>query len=261
MFKWLAAAATTVIVLPLAVLLLVAAEPMASEASPSMVGGPSVQALDDIPPAYLALYMGAARTCPGLPWAVLAGIGKTESDHGRSTDPGAHSGTNAAGAEGPMQFEPATFAPYAFDGDHDRQLSPYDPADAVYTAAAMLCANGTASGTRPGSGGLTMPVLTLALTVHHLAAHAVPLHLSGLAGGVPNPAPKAPPGLAGRVNTLLSWWKWGALVAGVFGLIGCGAMMAIGRRNRSNLAATGIPWVLAGLTLIALSSGIVGVFM
>ncbi len=108
-----------------------------------------------------------------------------------------------------------------------------------------------------------MPVINLALAIHDLAAHALPLH-GGLAGGVPNPAPKAPPGLSGRVNTLLAWWKWGALVAGVFGLIGCGAMMAIGRRNRSNLAAdgaTGIPWVLAGLTLIALSSGIVGVFM
>ena len=45
--------------------------------------------------------------------------------------------------------------------------------------------------------------------------------------------------------------------------LGQGAMMAIGRRNRHSLAAdgaTGIPWVLAGLTLIALSSGIVGVF-
>ena len=64
--------------------------------------------------------------------------------------------------------------------------------------------------------------------------------------------------------TLLGWWKWLALIAGVFGLIGSGAMMAIGRRNRHSLAAdgaTGIPWVLAGLTLIALSSGIVGVFM
>jgi len=85
-----------------------------------------------------------------------------------------------------------------------------------------------------------------------------------LAGGVPNPVPVAPPGLARRVGTLLAWWKWGSLVAGVFGLIACGAMMAIGRRNRSNLAAdgaSGIPWVLAGLTLIALSSGIVGVFL
>jgi len=107
-----------------------------------------------------------------------------------------------------------------------------------------------------------MSALTLALAAHDLAA--IQQHLSGLSAGVPNPAPIAPPGLASRVNTLLAWWKWGALVAGVFGLVGCGAMMAIGRRNRSNLAAdgaTGIPWVLAGLTLIALSSGIVGVCM
>jgi hypothetical protein len=81
------------------------------------------------------------------------------------------------------------------------------------------------------------------------------------AGGRP-----AEPGAcaAAGVSTLLGWFKWGALVGGVFGLIGCGAMMAIGRRNRHSLAAdgaTGIPWVLAGLTLIALSSGIAGVFM
>ncbi|MBV9444671.1 MAG: hypothetical protein JO345_02050 [Streptosporangiaceae bacterium] len=84
------------------------------------------------------------------------------------------------------------------------------------------------------------------------------------APGVPNPAPQAPPGLANDVGTLLGWWKWIALTGGVFGLIGCGAMMAIGRRSRSALAAdgaTGIPWVLAGLTLIVLSSGIVGIFM
>jgi hypothetical protein len=112
-------------------------------------------------------------------------------------------------------------------------------------------------------GGFTMTVLDVALAIHQPAIGAAAvLHQSGLAGGVPNPAPKAPPGLTGPINTLLAWWKWGALVAGVFGLIGCGAMMAIGRRNRSNLAAdgaAGIPWVLAGLTLIALSSGIVGV--
>ena len=111
-----------------------------------------------------------------------------------------------------------------------------------------------------------MSVLSHALAAGGLAIirHAAAQHDPGLAAGVPDPAPVAPPGLSGRVSTLLAWWKWGALVAGVFGLIGCGAMMAIGRRNRSNLAAdgaAGIPWVLAGLTLIALSSGIVGVFM
>jgi cell wall-associated NlpC family hydrolase len=149
-FKWLAAAAAVAVVLPLALLLLVAAAPTASQASTSLAGGPSVAALSGIPPAYLALYMGAARTCPGLPWGVLAGIGEVESDHGQSTAPGVHSGANYAGAEGPMQFEPATFAEYAVDGDHDGQLSPYDPADAVYTAAAMLCASGAASGTAAG---------------------------------------------------------------------------------------------------------------
>jgi hypothetical protein len=104
-----------------------------------------------------------------------------------------------------------------------------------------------------GGGGLTVA-----------AGHAAIWNVPRLAGGLPNPAPVAPPGLSGDMNTLLAWWKWGALIAGVFGLIGCGAMMAIGRRNRSSLAAdgaTGIPWVLAGLTLIALSSGIVGVFV
>jgi hypothetical protein len=108
----------------------------------------------------------------------------------------------------------------------------------------------------------------MTLLIHALAAAAVGqaaiTHSPGLAAGIPNPAPVAPPGLASRVSTLLAWWKWGSLVAGVFGLVGCGAMMAIGRRNRSNMAAdgaTGIPWVLAGLTLIALSSGIVSVFM
>ena len=49
-----------------------------------------------------------------------------------------------------MQFEPATFAEYAVDADHAGKPDIYDPADAIYTAAAMLCANGAASGTRAG---------------------------------------------------------------------------------------------------------------
>jgi hypothetical protein len=111
---------------------------------------------------------------------------------------------------------------------------------------------------------MTMLIHVLAAGGLAAAGHALAGPHQSLATGLPDPAPVAPPGLSGDVNTLLAWWKWGALVAGIFGLIGCGAMMAIGRRNRSSLAAdgaTGIPWVLAGLTLIALSSGIVGVFM
>jgi hypothetical protein len=59
--------------------------------------------------AMLTLYQQAAATCPGLPWTILAAIGTVESDNGQSDLPGVHSGANAAGAEGPMQFEPATF--------------------------------------------------------------------------------------------------------------------------------------------------------
>jgi hypothetical protein len=105
---------------------------------------PSSAALTDIPADYLLLYEQAAATCPGLDWAVLAGIGKVESDHGRSQLPGVHSGANSAGAQGPMQFLPATFAAYAHPvpAGGANPPSPYDPIDAIYAAARMLCANG-----------------------------------------------------------------------------------------------------------------------
>ena len=106
-------------------------------------------ATSKIPPAMLALYQEAAATCPGLPWTVLAAIGTVESDNGQSTLPGVHSGSNVAGAEGPMQFEPGTFAEYDEPippGGADPP-SPYDPTDAVYAAARLLCANGGVGGT------------------------------------------------------------------------------------------------------------------
>jgi cell wall-associated NlpC family hydrolase len=109
---------------------------------------PSAAATASIPPAMLALYQAAATSCPGLPWTVLAAIGTVESDNGQSTLPGVHSGANGAGAEGPMQFEPATFEEYAEPvppGGADPP-SPYDPNDAVYAAARLLCANGAADG-------------------------------------------------------------------------------------------------------------------
>jgi hypothetical protein len=80
----------------------------------SFLGGggqipPSSAAVAGIPPAMLALYQEAAATCAGLPWTVLAAIGTIESDYGQSDLLVVHSGANAADAEGPMQFEPATF--------------------------------------------------------------------------------------------------------------------------------------------------------
>ena len=80
----------------------------------------------------------------------------------------------------------------------------------------------------------------------------------------PNPAPQAPPGLEQTADMFLGWVKWGGLVAGVLGLAICAIMMMLGRRNRSTTAvdgATGIPWVLGGLSVMALASGIVGVIL
>jgi cell wall-associated NlpC family hydrolase len=107
---------------------------------------PSQTATTDIPANYLTLYQAAATTCPGLDWTILAGIGSIESDHGRSTLPGVHSGQNEKGAQGPMQFLAATFA--AVTDRHPpppggaSPPSPYNPHDAIYTAAAYLCDNG-----------------------------------------------------------------------------------------------------------------------
>ena len=109
------------------------------------------------------------------------------------------------------------------------------------------------------------------LILQALAAHAATAgHLSaqpawhGLAGGVPDPPAQAPPGLTAPVNTILGWGKWGVLVCGVAGLLICAGKMAIGHRNRATFAAdgaTGIPWVLAGLSLAAVAAAIVGVFL
>ena len=118
----------------------------------SLLGGsgtaPSATATASIPPPMLALYQQAATTCPGLPWTVLAAIGTIESDNGQSTLPGVESGANSAGAEGDMQELASTFAEYdqpVPPGGADPP-SPYDPTDAVYAAARMLCANGAANG-------------------------------------------------------------------------------------------------------------------
>lgn len=95
-----------------------------------------------LPPSadYLALYKSAATTCHGLSWTVLAAIGQVESGHGRNPS------TSSAGAMGPMQFEPSTFAAYAVDGNGDGVTSIMDPADSIFTAAHYLCANGAGGG-------------------------------------------------------------------------------------------------------------------
>ena len=90
-----------------------------------------------------ALYQAAARRY-GLDWAILAGIGKVECDHGRDPDPSCtqEGAVNSAGAGGPMQFIASTWARYGVDGDGDGRADRWDPADAIYAAANYLRASG-----------------------------------------------------------------------------------------------------------------------
>ncbi|MCZ3387211.1 MAG: lytic transglycosylase domain-containing protein, partial [Actinomycetia bacterium] len=55
---------------------------------------------------------------------------------------------SSAGAMGPMQFLPSTFAAYAVDGDGDGIADIWNPADSIYSAARYLCANGAGGGPR-----------------------------------------------------------------------------------------------------------------
>jgi hypothetical protein len=115
---------------------------------PAQPAPPSPAARADIPTTYLQLYRRAAPRCPGLSWAVLAAVGKVESDHGRTRLPGVRSGWNTAGAAGPMQFGIGVgragnaWARYGADFDHDGRRSVYDPGDAIPAAADYLCAHG-----------------------------------------------------------------------------------------------------------------------
>ena len=118
----------------------------------------STSARNSIPENYLALFKSIGARY-GVPWVILAGIGKVESDDGRTTLPGVHTGANAFGAAGPMQIgiggaagntwggapvHPASerVNGVATDANGDGTASVYDPADAIAGAAAYLLQHG-----------------------------------------------------------------------------------------------------------------------
>ncbi|MCK9931099.1 bifunctional lytic transglycosylase/C40 family peptidase [Frankia sp. Mgl5] len=129
--------------------LLLAVPLLAGATAAGLLGGgiggqtprPSPSATADIPAGYQQLYRAAAATCPGLPWTVLAAVGKVETDHGQNPD-----WTSDAGAVGPMQFLAGTFTAYGVDGDGDGTADITNPADAIYSAANYLCASGARDG-------------------------------------------------------------------------------------------------------------------
>jgi hypothetical protein len=117
----------------------------AAAAEEGAAGGYGVSALAraEIPPEYLRLYLRAAARY-GLDWAILAGIGRVECDHGRDPAPSCtqEGAVNSAGAGGPMQFLASTWAEYGVDADGDGPPDRWNPADAIFGAANYLRASG-----------------------------------------------------------------------------------------------------------------------
>jgi cell wall-associated NlpC family hydrolase len=119
---------------------------------------PSKTGTSSIPANYLQLFQQVGKAY-GVQWTLLAGIGEVESNDGRTSLPGVHSGQNGFGAAGPMQIgiggaagntwggapvHPASeqVSGVATDFNHDGTASVYDPADAIAGAAKYLLAHG-----------------------------------------------------------------------------------------------------------------------
>lgn len=88
--------------------------------------------------------------------------------------------------------------------------------------------------------------------------------LGGLLANLSNPSPAAPAELTAQWLKVMGLAKWVAFAAGAIGMLVAGTMMSLGRRHRSSTAAdgaVGIPWVIGGLSTVALAVPIVNLFM
>jgi cell wall-associated NlpC family hydrolase len=92
----------------------------------------------DRPPSFLVPIYKAAGHKYHVPWPVLAAINAIETDYGRNVK------TSPAGAMGWMQFMPETWLAYGVSASNQIVANPYDPRDAIFSAARYLAANGAA---------------------------------------------------------------------------------------------------------------------
>src|SRR4029078_8467116 len=72
----------------------------------------------------------------GIDWRILAAINKVETNLGQNTH------VSSAGAVGWMQFMPSTWRRWGTDASGDGVADPYDPQDAIFSAARYLDAAG-----------------------------------------------------------------------------------------------------------------------
>ena len=89
---------------------------------------------------FIAQYIGASERY-NVPWEIIAAVHYTETGQRGDTTISSY-----AGAQGPMQFMPSTFAAYGVDGDGDGLVSIGDVDDAIYSGANYMAANGANRG-------------------------------------------------------------------------------------------------------------------
>jgi murein DD-endopeptidase MepM/ murein hydrolase activator NlpD len=94
-----------------------------------------------IPPFLLPIYQ-AAGIQYGVRWELLAAINEIETDYGRNLN------VSTAGAVGWMQFLPSTWKQWGVDANHDGKKDPFNPVDAIFSAARYLKAAGANSNVR-----------------------------------------------------------------------------------------------------------------
>ena len=100
---------------------------------------PAWRIVDPPPAEELLSYYRKGQETFGVPWEILAAVNLVETAMGRIR------GTSVAGAQGPMQFMPATWAAFGEGGDVN------DPHDAIMGAARYLAHNGGGSGNIDGA--------------------------------------------------------------------------------------------------------------
>src|ERR1700730_13874008 len=139
--KRLVGSAGVIVLLP--VLFIAGAVGVLGGGSGVSLGAPATGEVAGIPSEYLQLFQAAGARY-GVPWEVLAGIGKVECDDGRDPDPSCtqEGAVNYAGPGGPMQFLASTWAIYGVDANGDGRADRWNPADAIYGAARYLKASG-----------------------------------------------------------------------------------------------------------------------
>jgi len=111
-----------------------AANPTLSEAlpGPAPIGVPNFFIDKFRIPLFLLPIYQAAGIEYGVRWEILAAINEIETDYGRNLN------VSTAGAVGWMQFMPSTWKRYGVDANHDGRKDPYNPVDAIFSAARYL---------------------------------------------------------------------------------------------------------------------------